>query len=98
MSSISSVIFSTLIPSGTNKSDYMGHVFWDMETWMYPPFLMFRPDLAKQMLSYRIHTMEAAFKNANRTGKVYLQSLEILLKAFSARGKWALKAPSHKML
>lgn len=36
---------------------------------MYPSFLMFRPDLAKEMLSYRIHTMTAAFKNAISTGK-----------------------------
>ena len=38
---------------GAPKKDYYGHVFWDTETWMYPGILMFRPDLAKEILSYR---------------------------------------------
>ena len=38
---------------GAMGRDYNGHVFWDAETWMYPGILMFRPDLAKEMLSYR---------------------------------------------
>ena len=49
-------------------SDYFGHVFWDMETWMYPPILILRPDFAKDMLSYRINKLNAAMKNANGSG------------------------------
>ena len=52
------------LPNGRNGSDYYGHVFWDMETWMYPAILMFRPDLAEQMLDYRIHAMDPAFHRA----------------------------------
>ncbi len=56
------------LANGVNGSDYYGHVFWDMETWMYPAVLMFRPDLAKDMLSYRIHGMEPAFRRAYNGG------------------------------
>lgn len=52
------------LPNGRNGNDYYGHVFWDMETWMYPPILMFRPDLAREMLSYRIKGMGPAFERA----------------------------------
>jgi len=52
------------LPNGANNTDYQGHVFWDMETWMYPPILMFRPDLAVDMLSYRIHGMDYAKERA----------------------------------
>lgn len=48
--------------------DYYGHVFWDMETWMYPAILMLRPDLARQMLSYRINGMVPAFQRAASGG------------------------------
>ena len=62
---------------GTNGSDYFGHVFWDMETWMYPPILMFRPDFAKDMLSYRINKLNAAMKNAITSGLLFFHSLKI---------------------
>lgn len=39
---------------GANWTDYQGHVFWDMETWMFPPILALFPDLARAMLSYRV--------------------------------------------
>lgn len=52
------------LPNGANNTDYQGHVFWDMETWMYPGILMLRPELARDMLSYRIHGIEAAFDRA----------------------------------
>ncbi len=41
-----------------------GHSFWDTETWMYPAVLMFYPKIAKEILSYRIHTSKAAAFNA----------------------------------
>jgi len=56
------------LPNGANATDYQGHVFWDMETWMYPPILVFRPDLARDMLSYRISRMDEAKKRAELGG------------------------------
>ncbi|XP_013410390.1 protein-glucosylgalactosylhydroxylysine glucosidase-like, partial [Lingula anatina] len=49
---------------GAYKKDYEGHVFWDQETWMYPPIQMFFPDLAKIMLKTRTRTLDAARHNA----------------------------------
>lgn len=56
------------LPNGVNATDYQGHVFWDMETWMYPSILMFRPDLAVDMLSYRISGMDQAKARAASGG------------------------------
>jgi trehalose/maltose hydrolase-like predicted phosphorylase len=56
------------LPNGALAKDYQGHVFWDMETWMYPPILMLRPDLARDMLSYRINGMPEAFARALEGG------------------------------
>lgn len=44
--------------------DYAGHVFWDQETWMYPPVLMLHSDMGKVIIDSRIRTLDAAKKNA----------------------------------
>ena len=38
------------------------------ETWMYPPILVFRPDLAKAMLGYRIQGIGEAQQRAAEGG------------------------------
>lgn len=53
---------------GANWTDYQGHVFWDMETWMYPPILVLFPDLARDMLSYRIYGGKGARAKAREHG------------------------------
>ena len=45
-----------------------GHVFWDQATWMYPPILMFHPELAKAMLSCRTMHIDAARTQAKQAG------------------------------
>ncbi len=35
-------------------------MFWDQETWIYPPLLLFHPNLALHVLSSRKRTMSAA--------------------------------------
>ncbi|XP_070551407.1 protein-glucosylgalactosylhydroxylysine glucosidase-like [Ptychodera flava] len=52
----------------THDDDYNGHVFWDMETWMYPAMLIFHPSLAKMMLMYRVRNLEAAKSKARSHG------------------------------
>lgn len=57
----------SLGPMGLSKIDknsYAGHVFWDAETWMYPPLLLLQPELARSMLEYRFTRMEGARQNA----------------------------------
>ncbi|XP_072035583.1 protein-glucosylgalactosylhydroxylysine glucosidase-like [Amphiura filiformis] len=53
---------------GAGNADYMGHVFWDQATWMYPPILMFHPELAKAMLSCRTVHLDAAKTIAKQAG------------------------------
>jgi hypothetical protein len=53
--------------SSTHQFCYIiitGHSFWDTETWMCPAVLMFYPKIAKEILSYRIHTSKSAAFNA----------------------------------
>ena len=50
------------------NSDYLGHIFWDAEIWMFPTILALQPDLARSMLDYRFERLSAARKNAARNG------------------------------
>jgi trehalose/maltose hydrolase-like predicted phosphorylase len=58
-------------PAGLSSNDYNGHIFWDAETWMYPPLLAQHPALAAGMNNYRFQRLGAARANAaltNTTG------------------------------
>src|SRR5690606_16301577 len=57
----------SISPMGLTKVDlnnYAGHVFWDAETWMFPPLLLLHPELARSMLEYRYERLEGARQNA----------------------------------
>ncbi len=54
----------SMSPMGLSGLGYNGHVFWDTELWMYPPLLLFHPDIAKSLLEYRFERLEAAKANA----------------------------------
>ncbi|MGH7105216.1 MAG: HAD-IA family hydrolase, partial [Acetobacteraceae bacterium] len=47
---------------------YQGHVFWDVEMFMLPFFLHTQPDIARQLLLYRYHTLEGARQRARELG------------------------------
>ncbi|WAR19510.1 PGGHG-like protein [Mya arenaria] len=47
---------------------YNGHVFWDQDTWMYPPVLVLHGDLAPVLLNTRFRTLNASREFARRTG------------------------------
>jgi trehalose/maltose hydrolase-like predicted phosphorylase len=51
-------------PSGLAANDYSGHVFWDAETWMYPPLLALHPDIAQGIDTYRQKRLAAAAQYA----------------------------------
>lgn len=53
---------------GDYLMDYQGHSFWDTETWMYPSILYFYPEIAREVLNYRLHALPAARDRANDTG------------------------------
>lgn len=47
-------------PGGLSSDGYNGHVFWDMETWMYPSLLAQYPDIALGANTYRQKLLPAA--------------------------------------
>ena len=55
-------------PGGLSSDGYMGHVFWDSETWMYPVYLATEPAIAERLLQYRLDRLPAALAFASRTG------------------------------
>jgi trehalose/maltose hydrolase-like predicted phosphorylase len=55
-------------PAGLSSNGYDGHIFWDAETWMYPPLLAPHPDLAAGMNAYRFSRLGAAQEHAAATG------------------------------
>ncbi len=55
-------------PYGLSDQNYSGHIFWDAETWMYPPLLFLNQGMAKSMMDYRIDRLEGAEKRAAAYG------------------------------
>ncbi len=47
---------------------YKGHVFWDIETFVFPFFVFTHPPTARAMLGYRYHTLPTARENARARG------------------------------
>ncbi|HOG45769.1 MAG TPA: beta-phosphoglucomutase [Anaerolineae bacterium] len=47
---------------------YRGHVFWDTDIFVIPFFAHTRPELARNLLRYRYHTLPGARDNARRAG------------------------------
>lgn len=43
---------------------YRGHIFWDTEIFMLPLFTFTQPQLARNLLSYRYHTLKGARRKA----------------------------------
>lgn len=57
------VTYSTS-PGGLSTQSYHGHTFWDVETWMWPTYNIFYPELARAVLQYRVDRVSAARSNA----------------------------------
>lgn len=47
---------------------YRGHAFWDTEIFMLPFFTFTRPEIARNLLLYRYHTLPAARQKARQAG------------------------------
>lgn len=54
--------------SGGPHNDYAGHVFWDMDTWIMPPIMMFYPDMARTMIGSRLRVLPAVKVRAKASG------------------------------
>ena len=57
---------ASIPPMGLSSAGYYGHVFWDADTWMFPPLLVLHPDLARSMVMFRYRALGAARRNATR--------------------------------
>lgn len=59
----------TSIPArGLSAQVYKGAIFWDTEVFMLPFFLHTNPDLARNLVRYRIHTLDGARRKAAEYG------------------------------
>jgi protein-glucosylgalactosylhydroxylysine glucosidase len=47
---------------------YVGHVFWDSDTWIFPALLLLHPERAKSLVMFRSHTLPAAEERAQARG------------------------------
>ncbi|MEB3216190.1 MAG: beta-phosphoglucomutase [Nostocales cyanobacterium 94392] len=47
---------------------YRGHIFWDTEFFILPFFIFTQPDIARNLLTYRYHTIEGARRKAKYYG------------------------------
>ncbi|HEX2219960.1 MAG TPA: hypothetical protein VHG35_14240 [Gemmatimonadales bacterium] len=55
-------------PMGLSSAGYYGHIFWDSDTWMFPPLLVTHPDVARALVDFRGRTLDAARANARANG------------------------------
>jgi trehalose/maltose hydrolase-like predicted phosphorylase len=55
-------------PMGLSSGGYYGHIFWDSDTWMFPPLLVTHPDVARSLVAFRTRTLPAARANARANG------------------------------
>ena len=60
--------FSNIAAKGLSGEGYEGHYFWDTEIFIFPVFLLTKPDLARNLLLYRYHTLDYARKRARELG------------------------------
>ncbi|XP_060072816.1 protein-glucosylgalactosylhydroxylysine glucosidase-like [Ylistrum balloti] len=53
---------------GALHKDYQGHIFWDQETWMFPPVLVLHKDRGKKIIKTRITKHSSAKQIAKLRG------------------------------
>ncbi len=47
---------------------YRGHIFWDTEIFILPFFILTQPAIARNLLTYRYHTLDGARRKASHYG------------------------------
>ncbi|KAH3854241.1 protein-glucosylgalactosylhydroxylysine glucosidase-like [Dreissena polymorpha] len=60
--------FNGLSPADLAHNGYNGHMFWDQDTWMYPPVLQMHADLGAILVQTRLRTLNASYEFARRNG------------------------------
>jgi len=59
---------SSIGAKGLTGEGYRGHVFWDTEIFLLPFYLYILPQTAKNILLYRYRRLDAARRNAKKSG------------------------------
>jgi len=60
--------YCSIAAKGLSGEGYEGHYFWDTEIYIIPFFTLTNPKIARNLLSYRYHTLPQAKENANLLG------------------------------
>lgn len=58
----------SIAPMGLTSTHYYGHIFWDADTWMLPVMAVLQPEIARDMVDYRINTLPQARRRATAHG------------------------------
>lgn len=81
-------------PMGLSGLGYNGHVFWDMDLWMFPVYLILHPEIAQSLMDYRFERLEAAKRNAFSHGfKGAMYPWESAGTGVEETPVWALSGP-----
>ncbi|GER67126.1 glycosyl hydrolase [Weizmannia acidilactici] len=59
---------SNIAAKGLSGEGYEGHYFWDTEIYIFPVFLLTRPDIARNLLLYRYNILDHARARAKEMG------------------------------
>jgi trehalose/maltose hydrolase-like predicted phosphorylase len=59
---------ASVAPMGISSLMYNGHIFWDADTWMFPPLLLLHPEIAQGIVAYRQARLPAAQARARMEG------------------------------
>lgn len=51
-------------PMGLSSTTYLGHIFWDADSWMFPALIAQHPDDARTVVAYRFKRLKQAMANA----------------------------------
>jgi kojibiose phosphorylase len=78
---------------------YRGHVFWDTEIFILPFLIFTQPDLARNLLTYRYHTLNGARRKAKESGyKGAMFAWESALTGDEVTPRWVPPADSSAEL
>lgn len=56
------------LPKALSGLGYRGHIFWDTDFFILPFFIHTQPEIARNLLTYRYHTLEGARRKAAHYG------------------------------
>jgi trehalose/maltose hydrolase-like predicted phosphorylase len=75
---------------------YRGHVFWDTEIFILPFFTFTQPEIARNLLNYRYHTLPGARRKANHSGyKGAMFAWESALAGDEVTPRWAIPSDPY---